>query len=178
GPPIEKPETSTISNHIGAGPGHSTSASSGTPITATMSSTSVERRSGWRWVSAPISGPPTTATTTSTVITAEAAGRRSPSPAVRYGYPHIMENVSPVKPAVKWVKNPSCVDGWRMIRASTSEILVTSCFTRGRGTPGGVARTTSSASSAATALTEAAEEKAVPQPATVSTATKGTAERI
>src|SRR5699024_10998926 len=45
GPPIEKPETSTISNHIGAGPGHSTSASSGTPITATMSSTSVERRS-------------------------------------------------------------------------------------------------------------------------------------
>ena len=85
GPPMEYPETSTISSHIGALPGHSTSASSGTTIVATISSTRVERRSGWRWVSAPISGPPTIATTTSTVITAEAAGRLSPSPAVRYG---------------------------------------------------------------------------------------------
>src|SRR5690625_7132390 len=44
--------------------------------------------------------------------------------------------------------------------------------------PGGVARTTSTASSAATALTPAAAPKAVDQPATASRATKGTAEAI
>ena len=84
----------------------------------------------------------------------------------------------PGNPAVKWVKKPSCVEGWRTIRPSTTGIRRRSCFTVGRGIPGGVARTTSSTSTAAIALSAAAEEKAGVQPATLSTATKGTAERI
>src|SRR5690625_5921039 len=82
----------------------------------------------------------------------------------------------PGNPEDRCVKKPSWVAGWRTIRPTTCGIRHGFCLVRGRGMPGGVARTTSTASSAATALTPAAAPKAVDQPATASRATKGRSE--
>jgi hypothetical protein len=78
GPPVASTRTSTTSSQNGAGPGVASTAVQVIAWAAVTSSSSQERRSGWRIVSTPITGP--------TAIVA-ATNSASSAPAVDAGRP-------------------------------------------------------------------------------------------
>src|SRR4051794_32014074 len=83
GPPAESTTTSTTSSQRGAGPGSASTAVHTTKSAAMTPSTSQERRSGWRMVSSPTTGPMTMVETTKRDTSPPAAAEESPCAVTR-----------------------------------------------------------------------------------------------
>jgi len=138
--------------------------------------TSHERRSGWRAVNSPKSGPAMIPTSTNSVSSALAPAVVMPCPATRYGTPQSSANTVPENCVPVCVQRPSRVPGsrqacWRL--CSTSRGVAAG---GGAGAPGGRLRSTASTASATAVPSAAAEPNAVVQPGPCSSAANGIAD--
>ena len=137
-------------------------------VAAITASTSHDRRSGWRAVNSPNSGPATMPTPTSSVSSALAAPDENPCPATRYGTPQSSANTVPENWVPMCVQSPSRVPGSRQDATSPAQHLARATGAGGgAGAPGGRSRTTASTASATATPSPAAETNAVVQPRAV-----------
>ena len=144
----------------------------------TTTSTRRERRSGRQVVRAPAIGPKAIVLTTNRVTSAPAAPGDRPWADTSHGTPHSSVKTFIENCTVRWEKNPTRVPGLRQTARNRRPISRADTAGPRSDAPCGASRTTTSASTATSALAAAAEPKAAVHPATCRSARNGTAERI
>ena len=178
GPPIPRTTISATSSHAGAGPGSMSTTVHSVAVTPTTTSTRRERRSGRQVVRAPAIRPNTIVQPTNSVISAPAAPEDRPCADTSHGTPHSSVKTFIENCTLRCEKNPTRVPGRRQTARNRRPISRADTAGPRSDPPCGASRTTTSASTATSALAAAAEPKAAVHPATCSSARNGTAERI